>query len=341
MHGQFYCRWHGLALGPGRRDWLTFPLRTTGCCSGCSRRRRARHPPPHRPSPWPPVAQSFATVIAVRGTCEPADVIANRLDPWHGTWYTPTPSATSPSTTPPRPTTASSSTSPSGSVARGGAGASRVRLPRRAHDRHDHRGRRGRRQRRRDACHPHRPRPLGRPITVMTEATIAHSDRRVRPRPGRRSPHPTGGGVDGAPALGRRHGRRAPLAAPRPRRDLRSLKGSIAGADRSTLDVSRPHRGDGGRRGLVCPRPARRDGPEVVTGQAPAREQLVGRHPAGRRRPLHECHRVLAAHAIPGQHDPGPASRRRDARPTGRCRQGTVAGEQPLLVQHRRPAQLG
>jgi hypothetical protein len=35
------------------------------------------------------VSQSFATVIAVRGVCEPADVIANRLDPWHGTWYHP------------------------------------------------------------------------------------------------------------------------------------------------------------------------------------------------------------------------------------------------------------
>jgi hypothetical protein len=37
----------------------------------------------------PPLAESIATVIAVRGRCEPADVIANRLDPWHGTWYHP------------------------------------------------------------------------------------------------------------------------------------------------------------------------------------------------------------------------------------------------------------
>ena len=31
MHGQVYCRWHGLALGPGaRRDWLTFPALDDG-----------------------------------------------------------------------------------------------------------------------------------------------------------------------------------------------------------------------------------------------------------------------------------------------------------------------
>ncbi len=28
-------------------------------------------------------------MVAVRGVCEPADIIANRLDPWHGTWYHP------------------------------------------------------------------------------------------------------------------------------------------------------------------------------------------------------------------------------------------------------------
>ncbi len=25
----------------------------------------------------------------MRGRCEPADIVANRLDPWHGTWYHP------------------------------------------------------------------------------------------------------------------------------------------------------------------------------------------------------------------------------------------------------------
>ncbi|RKT76857.1 nitrite reductase/ring-hydroxylating ferredoxin subunit [Terracoccus luteus] len=91
MHGQVYCRWHGLALGEGvRRDWLTFPahddgvlvwvrLPTEGETLGDAPRLTDR----------PPMSQSFATVVTLRGRCEPQDVIANRLDPWHGTWYHP------------------------------------------------------------------------------------------------------------------------------------------------------------------------------------------------------------------------------------------------------------
>ena len=91
MHGQVYCRWHGLALGPGtRRDWLTFPAQDDGVLLWVQLPTEGETP---ASAPTltvrPPVAQSFATVIAVRGTCEPADVIANRLDPWHGTWYHP------------------------------------------------------------------------------------------------------------------------------------------------------------------------------------------------------------------------------------------------------------
>ena len=91
MHGQVYCRWHGLALSEGvRRDWLTFPahddgvllwvrLPTEGESLGDLPVITAR----------PPMHQSFATVITLRGRCEPQDIIANRLDPWHGTWYHP------------------------------------------------------------------------------------------------------------------------------------------------------------------------------------------------------------------------------------------------------------
>jgi len=37
----------------------------------------------------PPLLGSVAAVIAQPGTCEPQDVIANRLDPWHGSWFHP------------------------------------------------------------------------------------------------------------------------------------------------------------------------------------------------------------------------------------------------------------
>ena len=35
------------------------------------------------------LADAVTAVIAQPGTCEPQDVIANRLDPWHGSWFHP------------------------------------------------------------------------------------------------------------------------------------------------------------------------------------------------------------------------------------------------------------
>ena len=37
----------------------------------------------------PPLDASIAAVIEIPGVCEPEDIIANRLDPWHGAWYHP------------------------------------------------------------------------------------------------------------------------------------------------------------------------------------------------------------------------------------------------------------
>ena len=37
----------------------------------------------------PPLSESVSAVIAKPGVCEPQDVIANRLDPWHGSWFHP------------------------------------------------------------------------------------------------------------------------------------------------------------------------------------------------------------------------------------------------------------
>jgi hypothetical protein len=46
-----------------------------------------------RPAPVvarrPPADRSVAAVVTMTGRCEPADVIANRLDPWHGAWFHP------------------------------------------------------------------------------------------------------------------------------------------------------------------------------------------------------------------------------------------------------------
>ncbi|OYO18313.1 2Fe-2S ferredoxin [Enemella dayhoffiae] len=85
------CRWHGMALpreaGGGWREflayddgvllWVRLPL--------------ADEQPTERPllPERPPVDGSIAAVVSVAGTCEPADILANRLDPWHGAWFHP------------------------------------------------------------------------------------------------------------------------------------------------------------------------------------------------------------------------------------------------------------
>ena len=57
---------------------------------GPGRRSRAGRPAPGRPQPEgelparPPVRTSVASVATLVGVCEPADIVANRLDPWHG-----------------------------------------------------------------------------------------------------------------------------------------------------------------------------------------------------------------------------------------------------------------
>lgn len=91
MHGKVYCRWHGLALGEqGRRDWQPYAAHDDGVLLWVrldtpGESLSARPVLPARP----PLAESITTVITVRGRCEPQDVVANRLDPWHGTWYHP------------------------------------------------------------------------------------------------------------------------------------------------------------------------------------------------------------------------------------------------------------
>jgi hypothetical protein len=91
MDGRVYCRWHGLALGEqGRRDWEPYAAHDDGVLLWVrlATEGEAASARPVLPA-RPPLEQSIATVVAVRGRCEPADVVANRLDPWHGTWYHP------------------------------------------------------------------------------------------------------------------------------------------------------------------------------------------------------------------------------------------------------------
>src|SRR5919107_2393785 len=89
--GRLVCRWHGLALGPeGPPGWRTFPAHDDGVLAWV-RLAAAGEPTTDEPvlGPRPELSGSLAAVATVIGRCEPEDVIANRLDPWHGAWLHP------------------------------------------------------------------------------------------------------------------------------------------------------------------------------------------------------------------------------------------------------------
>lgn len=120
------CPWHGLALGEDTGSWWPTHaayddghllwVRLTG--TGGPRphaepqeqdqhaepQERDQHGEPHeqdqqgeQPTERPVVparpgtdgTPTIGAVVAVRGRCEPRDILANRLDPWHGAWYHP------------------------------------------------------------------------------------------------------------------------------------------------------------------------------------------------------------------------------------------------------------
>ncbi|QGV76905.1 DUF5914 domain-containing protein [Streptomyces ficellus] len=90
--GTLVCHWHGLALDGGPfAGWEPFPAYDDGVlmwvrldrCGGEEPTERPRVPV--RPDP----AGAVAAVWSGVGRCEPEDVVANRLDPWHGAWFHP------------------------------------------------------------------------------------------------------------------------------------------------------------------------------------------------------------------------------------------------------------
>jgi Domain of unknown function (DUF5914)/Rieske [2Fe-2S] domain len=89
--GKLVCRWHGLALGPqGHLGWQTLPAHDDGVLAWV-RLDESGSTPTELPvlGPRPPAERSVAAVTTVIGRCEPEDVVANRLDPWHGAWFHP------------------------------------------------------------------------------------------------------------------------------------------------------------------------------------------------------------------------------------------------------------
>jgi hypothetical protein len=90
--GTLVCRWHGLALdGTAFAGWQPVPAHDDGVLLWVRLDGAGGDGPtpvpavPDRPAP----AEALAAVHTATGTCEPEDIVANRLDPWHGAWFHP------------------------------------------------------------------------------------------------------------------------------------------------------------------------------------------------------------------------------------------------------------
>ncbi len=90
--GVLYCRWHGLALDGETCElrWQAFPSHDDGVLAWVRLDSVGGEAPLDEPVIAPrPSGDTLAAVTRLVGRCEPADIVANRLDPWHGAWFHP------------------------------------------------------------------------------------------------------------------------------------------------------------------------------------------------------------------------------------------------------------
>ena len=86
--GELICPWHGLPLGEsGYGSWKTLPVHDDGILFWV----RLGEEVPEVPRPvLPERPKHFLDgVVRLEINCEPADIVANRLDPWHGVHFHP------------------------------------------------------------------------------------------------------------------------------------------------------------------------------------------------------------------------------------------------------------
>lgn len=89
--GALICPWHGLRL-TGRRHfgWAPYPAHDDGVLVWVRLDRVGGETPTDAPIvPLRPDGARLQTVAHLEGACEPRDIIANRMDPWHGSWFHP------------------------------------------------------------------------------------------------------------------------------------------------------------------------------------------------------------------------------------------------------------
>jgi hypothetical protein len=89
--GALICPWHGLRLDGGREfGWKPMRCHDDGVLVWVRLDRAGGEDPLDEPViPARPQGFQLDAVTRLDGTCEPEDVIANRLDPWHGAWFHP------------------------------------------------------------------------------------------------------------------------------------------------------------------------------------------------------------------------------------------------------------
>jgi hypothetical protein len=90
--GELVCRWHGLRVsGRGGGGWRALPAYDDGVLAWVRLDAAGAEPPLRAPvvPERPPLSQAVHAVATLVGVCEPEDIVANRLDPWHGGWFHP------------------------------------------------------------------------------------------------------------------------------------------------------------------------------------------------------------------------------------------------------------
>ncbi|EFL29645.1 methyltransferase [Streptomyces viridochromogenes DSM 40736] len=90
--GTLVCHWHGMALdGRPFAGWEPWPAHDDGLLLWVRLDEAGGEPATSRPAvPERPAAdQALTALYTGMGVCEPDDVVANRLDPWHGAWFHP------------------------------------------------------------------------------------------------------------------------------------------------------------------------------------------------------------------------------------------------------------
>jgi nitrite reductase/ring-hydroxylating ferredoxin subunit len=90
--GVLFCRWHGLALDGNTCEfgWRPLPSYDDGVLAWVRLDSVGGEAPRDKPVLAPrPTGDTLTAVTCMVGSCEPSDIIANRLDPWHGAWFHP------------------------------------------------------------------------------------------------------------------------------------------------------------------------------------------------------------------------------------------------------------